>query len=105
VELTAKELGAYADAVNAVGKVAEKPKDATYAGYLAQFKKDREAIDAASKTPEEASEKDAKETAEAQARCISSLAPILTSICSHRRPRRVLSRSRHCPRQLPISMA
>jgi hypothetical protein len=73
VELTAKELGVYADAITAVGKVADKPKDATYAGYLAQFKKDREAIEAASKTPEEASEKDAKETSEAQARCISAL--------------------------------
>jgi hypothetical protein len=72
-ELTAKELGAYADAINAVAKVAAKPKDASYAGYLQQFKKNREAIEAAAKTPEEASEKDLKQTQEAQARCSSAL--------------------------------
>ncbi len=73
VELTAKELGAYADAINAVGKVAAKPKDATYSGYLQQFKKNREASEAAAKTPEEESEKDLKQTQEAQARCASAL--------------------------------
>jgi hypothetical protein len=78
VALTAKELGAYADAINAVSKVAEKPKHATYAGYLQQFKKNRQAIEAASKTPEEASEKDLKQTEEAQSRCSSALSSDLT---------------------------
>jgi hypothetical protein len=72
-ELTAKELGAYADAINAVAKVAAKPKDASYAGYLQQFKKNREALEAAAKTPEEESEKDLKQTQEARSQCTSAL--------------------------------
>jgi hypothetical protein len=73
IELTAKELGAYADAINIVGKVAEKPKDTSYSGYLQQFKKDHEAVTAAGKSPEEESEKDKQETIDAQNRCMTLL--------------------------------
>jgi hypothetical protein len=73
IELTAKELGAYADAINIVGKVAEKPKDLTYSGYLQQFKKNREAITATAKDPGEESEKDKQDTIDAQNRCMTLL--------------------------------
>jgi hypothetical protein len=73
IELAAKELGAYADAINLVGKVAEKPKDSTYSGYLQQFKKNHEAITAASKNADEESDKDKQETLDAQNRCLTLL--------------------------------
>jgi hypothetical protein len=73
IELTAKELGAYADAINIVGKVSDKPKDTSYSGYLQQFKKNHEAIDAAAKSPDEESDKDKKETVDAQNRCMTLL--------------------------------
>jgi hypothetical protein len=69
VELTGKELGAYADAINAIAKVAAKPTDVSYAGYLQQFRKDQSAIDTASKDTNTESEKDLQQTKDAQARC------------------------------------
>lgn len=47
VDVTAKDLGAFADAINMVGKIAAKPASTTYSGYLAQFKKNQDAINAA----------------------------------------------------------
>jgi hypothetical protein len=73
IELAAKELGAYADAINTVGKVAGKPKDVSYGGYLQQFKQNHEAIAAASKSTEEESDKDRQETIDAQTRCMALL--------------------------------
>jgi hypothetical protein len=73
VELTAKELGAYADAINTVGKVAAKPKDVSYGGYLQQFKKNRAAESAAAETPEEESAKDRQETLAREQRCMTLL--------------------------------
>lgn len=73
VELTVKELSAYADAINLVGKVAAKPESTTYSGYLKQFKKNQAVIDANPTDPVELAKKDDEETLKAQKKCYESL--------------------------------
>ena len=77
VDETAKALGAYADAINLVGKVAAKPDASTYAGYFAQFKKNQAVIDDGVPDLKKAAEKDNADAAEAQKRCSALLKPDL----------------------------
>ncbi|UXH80102.1 hypothetical protein [Roseateles amylovorans] len=68
VSATAESLKVFSDATDLVAKVAKKPDDTTYAGYIAKLKADREAAKAP-QGAEEAMQLKAKEAEAAVRRC------------------------------------
>ena len=65
-QLTAQNLTAFVDALTAVDKVAEKPADASYSGYIRKFKDNKKAFD---RDPAKEKADANKEIAEGQERC------------------------------------